>query len=157
MGEAVIVRGGMDLFGVHRRRVAELLAWASERAIHIENLNAADPGRLAALDGFLAGKRLVFLGEPTNSSGSRRAAGMRRPRCRHPGPGADTRSGGVRRPESVLLGHVAHLSKDWPSARYSTQGLGHLRPRWALSSPVTIRVRCYPCGCCTVRAATPSH
>lgn len=53
----------MDLFGVHRRRVAELRAWADERVVHIEDLDAADPGRLAPLDGLLAGKRLVFLGE----------------------------------------------------------------------------------------------
>jgi len=53
----------MDLFGVHRRRVAELRAWADERAIHIEDLDAADPDRLAPLDGLVADKRLVFLGE----------------------------------------------------------------------------------------------
>jgi erythromycin esterase-like protein len=53
----------MDLIGVHRRRVAELRAWADERAIHIEDLDAADPDRLAPLDGLVADKRLVFLGE----------------------------------------------------------------------------------------------
>jgi hypothetical protein len=47
----------MDLFGVHRRRVAELRAWADERAIHIEDLDAADPDRLAPLDGLVADKR----------------------------------------------------------------------------------------------------
>jgi erythromycin esterase-like protein len=60
----VIVRGfGMDLFGVHRRKVAELRGWAAECAIHIKDLDAADPRHLAPLDGLLAGKRLVFLGE----------------------------------------------------------------------------------------------
>jgi hypothetical protein len=53
----------MDLFGVRRRQVAELRTWADERAVHIEDLDAADPDRLAPLDGLLAGKRLVFLGE----------------------------------------------------------------------------------------------
>lgn len=53
----------MDLFGVRRRRVDELRAWAAKRAVHIKDLDAADPDRLAPLDGLLAGKRLVFLGE----------------------------------------------------------------------------------------------
>jgi erythromycin esterase-like protein len=35
----------------------------AERAIHIKDLDAADPRHLAPLDGQLAGKRLVFLGE----------------------------------------------------------------------------------------------
>lgn len=53
----------MDLFGVRRRRVDELRAWAAERAVHIDDLDAADPSHLAPLDDLLAGKRLVFLGE----------------------------------------------------------------------------------------------
>jgi erythromycin esterase-like protein len=57
----------------------------------------------------------------------------------------------------VLLGHAAHLSKDWPSARPLDTGPAHLRTPWALNSPATIPVRCYRCGCCTARGATPSH
>jgi erythromycin esterase-like protein len=53
----------MSFFTARRRKIEQLETWATERAIHFDGLDSADPERLAPIDGLLHGRRLVYLRE----------------------------------------------------------------------------------------------